>query len=209
MDVQMPEMNGFEAARRIRRPDSGVPNNQVPIIALTANAMKGDRELCLEAGMDDYISKPVTPQALMNALNKWLPKILDAGSKQPQIWADGTSAYEEEIMVFDKKGMLVRLMDDEDLARMVIDSYLKDMPHQIEKLQGFMKTGDSNGVEHQAHTIKGASANIGGEAVREVAFEIEMAAKAGDMNTVNARMPELEIRFACLEQELKEYLSQG
>jgi CheY-like chemotaxis protein/signal transduction histidine kinase len=74
MDVLMPEMDGFEATRQIRNPYSMVRNHQIPIIAMTANAMKGDREKCLEVGMNDYLSKPVSPQALADVLEEWLPK---------------------------------------------------------------------------------------------------------------------------------------
>jgi CheY-like chemotaxis protein len=74
MDVQMPEMDGLEATRRIRNPQSAVINHGIPIIAMTAHAMQGDRERCLEAGMNDYVTKPVSPQALAEALDKWLPK---------------------------------------------------------------------------------------------------------------------------------------
>jgi PAS domain S-box-containing protein len=74
MDVQMPEMDGLEATRRIRNPQSAVINHGIPIIAMTAHAMQGDRERCLEAGMNDYVTKPVSPQALVEALDKWLPK---------------------------------------------------------------------------------------------------------------------------------------
>ena len=73
MDCQMPEMNGYEAAKRIRDPQSGVLNPEIPIVALTAHAMKGDREKCLAAGMNDYISKPVHPECLAAVLEKWLP----------------------------------------------------------------------------------------------------------------------------------------
>ncbi len=74
MDVQMPVMDGLEATRRIRDPLSAVQNHQIPIIAMTANAMRGDREKCLEAGMDDYVSKPISPKALADVLEKWLVK---------------------------------------------------------------------------------------------------------------------------------------
>jgi CheY-like chemotaxis protein len=73
MDVQMPEMDGLEATHIIRDPQSPVLDHQIPIIAMTAHAMLGDRDYCLEAGMNDYISKPVSPHALIEALNTWLP----------------------------------------------------------------------------------------------------------------------------------------
>jgi two-component system sensor histidine kinase/response regulator len=72
MDVQMPEMDGYEATRVIRNPQSKVRNHDVPIVAMTANAMKGDRERCLEAGMDDYLSKPIQPQKLMEVMKTFL-----------------------------------------------------------------------------------------------------------------------------------------
>jgi CheY-like chemotaxis protein len=74
MDVVMPEMDGFDATIQIRSPASNVMNHRVPVIAMTANAMKGDREKCLEAGMDDYISKPVKPQELLDVVEKWARK---------------------------------------------------------------------------------------------------------------------------------------
>jgi len=74
MDVQMPEMDGFEATRRIRDPRSAVLHHGIPIIAMTAHAMQGDRERCLDAGMDDYVTKPISPQALAEALDRWLPR---------------------------------------------------------------------------------------------------------------------------------------
>jgi CheY-like chemotaxis protein len=73
MDVQMPEMDGLEATRIIREPHSPVLDHRIPIIAMTAHAMQGDRERCLEAGMNDFVSKPVSPQALIEAMNTWLP----------------------------------------------------------------------------------------------------------------------------------------
>jgi len=74
MDVQMPEMDGIEATREIRNLQSAVRNHQIPIIAMTAHALQGDRERCIEAGMNDYVPKPISPQILAEALEKWLPK---------------------------------------------------------------------------------------------------------------------------------------
>jgi CheY-like chemotaxis protein len=82
MDIQMPEMNGYEATQVIRDPGSAVLNHRVPIIALTANAMRGDREKYLQAGMDDYISKPVRPQTLAEVLSKWLPAAVLAEKRE-------------------------------------------------------------------------------------------------------------------------------
>jgi CheY-like chemotaxis protein len=75
MDIQMPEMDGYEATKTIRAPQSNVRNHNVPIIAMTAHAMKGDRERCIEAGMDDYVSKPIRPEQLLEAIKRFLPEI--------------------------------------------------------------------------------------------------------------------------------------
>jgi len=75
MDVQMPEMDGYEATRVIRDPQSRVQNHEVPIIAMTANAMKGDRERCIKAGMDDYVSKPIEPKKLLEVIKTFLLEV--------------------------------------------------------------------------------------------------------------------------------------
>ncbi len=210
MDVQMPEMDGLEATRQIRNPQSAVRNHQIPIIAMTAHAMQGDREKCLGAGMNDYVSKPVSPQILAEALEKWLPKE-ENGKQQtlilPEVKQRETgqqplrdSSRKSEIPIFDKAGMMSRLMNDENLAYKVVNGFLDDLPQQITALKEYLKSGDAVKAERQAHTIKGASANVGGEALRAVAFEMEKAAKGGEMNVVSMYMNELEVKF----EELKE-----
>jgi len=209
MDVQMPEMDGLEATRRIRNPQSAIANRQIPIIAMTAHAMQGDRETCLEAGMNDYVSKPVSAQALAEALDRWLPKETAATIQQapgaPEETASA-SAPEPQTPVFDKAGMMAGLMDDEELVRTVARVFLADIPRQLEALRGYLQAGDASGAERQAHSIKGASARVRGEALRAVAFVMERAANARDLDTVKARMAELEAQFDRLKQAMTEEL---
>jgi HPt (histidine-containing phosphotransfer) domain-containing protein len=212
MDVQMPKMDGLEATRIIRNPQSAVPNHRIPIIAMTAHALQGDRERCLEAGMNDYVTKPVDAQALAEALEKWLPRESATTKGQPlgkPADAPPVFAQESEAPVFDKAGMLARMMDNEELAREVIEVFLDDVPEQIEVLRGYLETVDATGAERQAHTIKGESANLGGEALRAVAFEMEKAAKAGNLEYVMAHLPELENRFTQLKRAMKEFAMAG
>jgi PAS domain S-box-containing protein len=204
MDVQMPEMDGIEATGHIRNPQSAVQNHNIPIIAMTANAMQGDREICLKAGMSDYVSKPVSPQALAETLEKWLPDETEATSTSAVTPArySAVSVQKVKPLVFDRAGMLARLMDDEDLAQTVAEGFLGDIPLQIAALKGYLETGDASAAERQAHTIKGASANVGGEALRAVAFDMEIAAKADNLDVVKAHMVELESQFELLKQAM-------
>jgi two-component system sensor histidine kinase/response regulator len=206
MDVQMPEMDGLEATRRVRDPGSAVLNHAVPIIAMTAHAMKGDRERCLAAGMDDYVTKPILPEALATALDRWLPREppdtlpLDRPPGSDAATPDGTAG--SGTVVFDEAGMLARLMGDAELARTVIDGFLADVPRLIEALRGCVEQGDLAGALRQAHTIKGASAAVGGEALRAVSAAVEAAATAGDAAGVASRLPDLESAFAQLRETM-------
>jgi HPt (histidine-containing phosphotransfer) domain-containing protein len=204
----MPEMAGFEATRRIRDPRSAVLNPAIPIIAMTAHAMQGDRERCLEAGMGDYVTKPVSPEALAEALDRWLPRedaVPPAHAPSGPGAAVPANAGGAEAPVFDEAGMMARLMDDQDLARIVVDGFLEDAPRLIEALRNCLGAGDASGAIRQAHTIKGASATVGGEAMRAVALEMEKAAIAGDFAAVTARLPALESELGRLREAMSHF----
>ncbi len=200
MDVQMPVMDGLEATRHIRSPQSAVRNRQVPIIAMTAHALEGDRERCLDAGMNDYITKPVSPKALAKVLEQWLSGQKEAGESIPS-----DSNIDASVPVFDKDGMMSRLMDDENLAKEIVAIFLDDTPRQIAALKAHLAAGTASGAERQAHSIKGAAVNVGGEALCAVAAEIETAAKAGDLAGVADRMPELNTRFDRLKAAMEQW----
>ncbi len=223
MDVQMPEMDGIEATKIIRNYELEITNKAntgdssspfvirnstfvIPIIAMTAHAIQGDREKCLAAGMNDYISKPVSPHELVDRLEKWLPKNKDDGKrmKNEQGVADKLETLCEGLPVWNRSIFLERLMGDEDLAEMIQHGFLADIPEQILSLKAFLKAGDGQGAEHQAHTIKGASASIGAERLHAVAFEMEKAAKKRDVAALAKFMKELEVQFdrlkACMER---------
>jgi len=212
MDVQMPEMDGLEATRRIRAWESAPGTGQedrraLPIIAMTAHAMEGDRERCLEAGMNDYISKPVIPLALAEALQKWLPasgsdnrgkkteliEKVEKGTKPDgQLPTPGSP-------IWDKAGMLERLYNDEELAGRVLLDFLEDIPRQLETIKTCLTADDVASAERIAHTIKGAAAAVGGLKLKDLAFEMEKAGKTGDLRSLKKLMDELVAAF----QELK------
>jgi CheY-like chemotaxis protein len=179
MDCQMPEMSGYEATACIRDPHSGVCNPEIPVVALTAYAMNGDREKCLAAGMNDYISKPVHPAALEAVLAKWLPE-RTAGPAGA---------------AFDEASLLERLMGDRDLAHMVVAGFLEDMPRQLYALESRLAARDADAVRMQAHRIAGACVSVSAGALRKVASELEEAARAGDLRAMTCFVPELQRQF--------------
>ncbi len=207
MDCQMPEMDGFEATRRIRLGEAGELHHTIPIIAMTARAMQGDREKCLEAGMDDYLSKPIDPGLLAKALERWLtqpaadPSRKSAGGPAEQ--TPGLAPPDGPVPIFDRAALSDRLMGDENLIEEIVTIFLDDIPRQIETLKGHVAGGDPEAVRRQAHSIKGAAANVGGEALRGLAFELEKTSGARDMEQVKTLMPQLETGFEQLRQAMR------
>ncbi len=181
MDIQMPFMDGRTAASKIRdwektaKPAARPP---IPIIAMTAHAMPDDRDQCLAAGMNDYLPKPVTPQVLAAMLAKWLPAGPARGSGDAASAAYPPIRSADAPPVFDRAGMAARLLNDADLIRRVLDTFLNDMPRQLARLRELLETGDNAEAARQAHTIKGAAASIGGERLRQLMDEIESAVTA-------------------------------
>ncbi len=186
MDCQMPQMDGFEATRKLRILEA--PYRRIPVIAITANAIKGDREKCLAAGMNDYLSKPVHRKQLAAMLERWLP---DASKDAP------ISA------VFDRASFLARAMDDVDFAHQLITAFSQDMPVQIEKLALAIDGKDPVQAGAMAHRIKGAAANMSGEILCGTAAAMEAAGKAGDAATLELLMPDLRRQFAELVLAMK------
>jgi PAS domain S-box-containing protein len=202
MDVQMPVMDGFETTRAIRSGTTSVPGPRIPIVAMTAHAMKGDRERCIEAGMDDYVSKPITPQALAAALDKW-----GEPAERQQAAVGGAAPApgpEGAAPVFDRRALSAMLANDEDVVREIVGYFLEDTPRQILALKEYADQGDAASAGGQAHAIKGAAGSVGGLALSALAAEIELAGKAGRLDEIVALVPELERQFALLQAKMRE-----
>ncbi len=212
MDVQMPEMDGFEATCIIKELLKKT-GRRIPIIAMTAHAMKGDMERCLEAGMDDYISKPVQPEILYNSIER---QLLGKKEYNPGREADTnhTTPMQNETKpsfqniipdhkAFDKKALLDRLDGDEELLAEIIDVYLQDVPVQIARIRQALEEKNMETIERQSHTLKGASANVNAETLRKVALDIELAAKEGDIDKARASIQHLESEFIRLQEILE------
>ncbi len=209
MDLQMPVMGGYAATEAIRRGNSKVLDRNVLIIAMTAGAMQGDREKCLAAGMNGYISKPITPQTVSETLKKWL--LIETRDKETRNVKPGESVMAAKAsntktaeLILDSTGLFERMMDDGGLVKAILEGFLQDIPDQIQALKKCLATGDIPCAERQAHSIKGAAANVSGEAVRAVALEVEEAGRTGDLDAARARMGELEAQSELLKEAIIE-----
>jgi PAS domain S-box-containing protein len=190
MDVQMPGMDGYEATTNIRDPQSGVLNHTIPIIAMTANAMQGDREKCIAAGMNDYVYKPIKPDALTKALETWLLK----GDIANAAFCHSAKPV-DQVAIFNYEGMMERLMNDVILARKVTNIFIDDMAKQIKALKKAVLACDSKNAELHAHSMKGAAGNLGTNKFRNVAAEIEKSGKTADLAAMSSLIPELEKQY--------------
>jgi len=200
MDVQMPEMNGLEATRVIRDPESPIRNHEVPIVALTAHAMNEHREQCLEAGMDDFVTKPVNPRELGDAIERHLSDSPQA--VEPDLFAAAPSV---EGKSFDRSALLERLSGDEELLNEVLELFIKDIPSQLEELNQALNDNAAGEVRQRGHRIKGTAANVSAEAMREIAFAVEKAGEAGALDRAIPLVKMLEQEF----EKLKHQISPG
>ncbi len=193
MDCQLPDLDGYEASRLIRQPATDVRNHDVPIIAMTAHAMAGDREKCLAAGMNDYLAKPIDPRALEQAITRWIAVSASQTSRSSGVSAAPAPSPPAE---FEPEDLLERLSGNEPLARRVIARFLVDMDEQLAVLTRAIEDADSKTAHLAAHSIKGAAANAAGPRVYEAARKLEQLGRDADWAGATAVLPELA---ACVQ----------
>ncbi|KIX15659.1 PAS domain-containing hybrid sensor histidine kinase/response regulator [Dethiosulfatarculus sandiegensis] len=202
MDVQMPILDGLEATRTIRQKES--PNQHLPIIAMTANAMAGDRARCLEAGMDDYITKPVVKDALIAIVLKWIGiensnSVIEKDS--PQTKDEGS----EKQPVFDYEAALNRYDGDTEILFELTSDFLHDSRKRLSKLKQHIKDQDVQGSRLEAHAIKGAASYVSAEAARAVALNLENTCKNGKFSQASSLVPWLSDELDRFEKVIKKY----
>jgi|GEM_PF-1895840 len=214
MDCQMPELDGFGATAVIRAAETST-GRRVPIIAMTASAMAGDREECLAAGMDDYLAKPVTIEDLSAVLARWLSTgktfaAPEVGSSQNSL---GNAAITEAVLL--DAAVLQRLRglqtsDDPEFLARLIRSYTQDTPQTLEALRKAVADDDAATLYQAAHKLKGSSANFGAKRLVALCEALEDLGRAGTVTGANAYIVELEAAFtetaAALEQELEQVI---
>jgi PAS domain S-box-containing protein len=193
MDVQMPVMDGLETSRAIRGGASGARNPAIPIVAMTANAMSGDRELCLAAGMTDYIPKPVTIDDLSRVLGVFSAQ--GASEKAAPVRAFGE-------MVFDRASFRRRIGEDFGIERKVIASFQVKTPELIAELTESLGKGDVSAAMRHAHTLKSTSAMVGAERLSVIARLMESDAREGRLDRAAERLQGLLEAFEELRKAI-------
>jgi signal transduction histidine kinase/DNA-binding response OmpR family regulator len=181
MDVQMPVQNGYEAAAAIRAREAEL-GGHVPIIAVTANAMRGDREKCLGAGMDDYVSKPLDPGELAAAIGRVVR--VDAPPRD-EVVRDGGGAV-------DRAALLARLDGDEGLLAELVDLFVRDVPARLAEIREAAAAADADRLGRAAHALKGMLANLEAGAATAAARRLEEAAHGGDVAAARALVAAVE-----------------
>ena len=183
MDVQMPNLSGLEATRAIRQSEKST-GRHLPIVAMTAHAMKGDRERCLEAGMDAYVAKPIQAAELFAAFEGLAsPSSAPSGSDHREKAAAGG---------FDREALLARFRGDAGLLQRLADVFREDCPHMLADIQKALRAGNAEAVARAAHAFKGAAANFGAGAVVNAAKRVEAAGREGNLSQAKAACTELE-----------------
>ena len=200
MDCQMPVLDGYEATRQIRA--GKVPNldRHVPIIALTAYAMESDRQKCLAAGMDEFVSKPIRYEELKSAIER----VLAAQVRAAPSPAGAPPSAKPVVLDLAQFDHLKDLQDDEHpkfLANL-IDLFLKETPKRFRDLAASLAVGDARAARQLAHTVKGACDNFGGRALQALCKEIEEYIGGGNLKGASALIGKLEPELASLAKEL-------
>ena len=212
MDIQMPKMDGFEATREIRKLETGNPqqspvaNHQssiysIPIIAMTAHAMTGDREKCIDAGMDDYVSKPIKPEAFFSVINKVARKShSEKEQKRPQP-PQSTKAF--SLKTFDLSVAMETVLGNKDLFREIAGMFIESCPDYIAKIKVGIAGNDAGMLEREAHSLKGAVGNFGAKKAYNAAYHLEKLGKEGKMATSEEGLAKLEIVLNEFASEMK------
>jgi PAS domain S-box-containing protein len=225
MDCEMPEMDGFETTAAIRRrPDR---KSKLPIVAVTAQAMQGDKERCLLAGMDDYISKPVRQEDFAAALTRWVPckELEDKDEAKELITTNHEktgNANERDyppFQVFSSLSGISSALDPAAIARLralaeatelslmgqIFTSFLSDGAERIDKLQNALGGNDPELLRKTAHALKGASANIGAHRLADIAQQLELLGNARSMNGAGVFIEQIEGEFELVKSEIAEF----
>jgi HPt (histidine-containing phosphotransfer) domain-containing protein len=191
-------MNGFEATMEIRKREQAT-GLHIPIIAMTAYAMKGDRERCLAAGMDAYVSKPIRTEELMQAIESLMHTTAPVPSRE-----NITPADKE----FDRAAFIARADDDIDLARELAGIFFEDSPRNMAEIQQAIEQGDAKKLERAAHSLKGALGYFSSGRSVDAALALQRMGACGDLSSAQKALAELEESLGRLKPSLDAFIGE-
>jgi PAS domain S-box-containing protein len=190
MDVQMPEIGGLEATRIIREKEKA-SGQHLPIVAMTAHTMHGDREQCLEAGMDGYLAKPIDPKTFLQTVERISERSAESGSPQGGGATGDTGAL-------DSKALLARFSGNRKLLRNIVKTFREDCPRMMDRIRTALTARDAVSLADGAHALKGSIGNFGESAALETTREMEKAARQGKLDGTWELYATLEDQIALL-----------
>ncbi|MFA3791542.1 ATP-binding protein [Aliiglaciecola sp. SL4] len=212
MDCQMPIMNGYEATAQIRNGEAGEAYRQIPIIAMTANAMLGERQKCLDAGMNDYVTKPISAEKLISKLTSWvlsvfkpIVNVIDSGEENRSL-VESTSSNCE---TWDKGGALTRLMNNQTLLNKICKIFLESSIAKIQNLRECVEHGNAEETTKLSHSLKGVSGDLGAMKLHQIFGNIELEALKGNFTAMDSLLPKMEQEYEILIDAIKTHLKES
>lgn len=197
MDIQMPEMDGFAATKLIR--NMAEPKSKVPIIAITAHALVGDREKCLESGMDEYVPKPIVARHIIRLLDHFLK--IDYSETQNIQPNNGEAKH------FDFERLKQISLGDKDFEKDLLTDYIADAEHKLDVLRDLLNNHDTAKIIDTAHTLKGSSYSVGAKLVGDESLGIELSARNNDLDSVMERLSRLVKSISDTKEILKDRIA--
>ncbi len=188
----MPEMDWLEATRSIRAREGA--GRRTPIVAMTAHAMKGDRERCLQAGMDDYISKPIQPQDLFAAIERWA-----GGTARPAEAAQPAAPESDAQAPINLEEALIHFGDDREMFLELLDEFVEQLPGKLNGLRAALHDADTRALTQVAHNLKGLASTFGADQMTDCARQLEAGSAGGDLSQAGALIAGIEAEQPRLE----------
>ncbi|WP_339615991.1 ATP-binding protein [uncultured Gilvimarinus sp.] len=204
MDCQMPEMDGFEATRRIRAGEAGEKYRAIAIIALTANAIKGDRERCLSEGMNDYLSKPIETQALVIALEHWITPERTTINPPTKAYSSAST-----LLVWDQPHALTSLFNRDDVLRKLLANFSQQVPERLAALTQAYQQKNADQITFLAHSIKGSAGQLQGKRLQACASDLEQSAKENNWQDIAEQIRAFTDAYQELAATFQRYLKQN
>lgn len=206
MDVQMPEMDGLEVTSKIRKLDE--PKSSVPIIAITAHALIGDREKCIRAGMNEYISKPIRSTELLALIDKLL-NVNSISEDEEDNKVKDKKVNETNNLALDLKRLKKVSLSDKDFEKDLLKDYMVDTRSKYEQMTDVLKEKNLKKLSELAHTLKGSSYTVGASIVGDESLGIELSARSNDYESCSDRLTKLRVSIEKTEIEINNYLNGG